>query len=178
MHESLLPREFPGGRLRRLRREDCESFQAYRRLPELNRYQGGSPMSDPEALAFLIEMGQAPLFAPGRWVQLGIAEPSADSLIGDIGLYLSADGGTGQVGYRLHPSAQGRGIASRAVREAVQLLFTTTEVTEVLGITDARNLSSIRLLERLGFQHRQTRCALFRGEPCTEKIYTLMSDDS
>jgi aminoglycoside 6'-N-acetyltransferase len=173
MLETLLPREFSGGRLRRLRASDLQAFQTYRTLPELGLYQGWSPMSDAEAVAFLTGMNRAPLFRPGEWVQLGIAEPASDGLVGDIGLFLSEDGETGEVGFTLQPSAQGRGIAGRAVREALQLLFAATEVSRVRAITDARNLPSIRLLERLGFEFLSRRSVVFRGEPCTEKVYVL-----
>jgi aminoglycoside 6'-N-acetyltransferase len=169
----LLPREFAGGRLRRLRPDDREAFQAYRAIPGLGRYQGWSPMSAGAAVEFLAAMREAPLFTPGQWVQLGIAEPESDSLVGDIGLFLSQDGGTAEVGFTLAPSMQGRGIATGAVREALRLLFAMTKVARVLGITDARNAASIRLLERLGFEHTGSRDVVFRGEPCTERIYAL-----
>lgn len=173
MNEARLPRTFPGGRLRRLHPRDLADFQAYRKLPELARYQGWSPMFDAEALRFLEEMHCAARFAPGEWVQLGIAEPDSDTLVGDIGLYLAADGATGEVGFTLHPTFQGRGIATLAVREALQLFFSETAATHVLGITDERNLPSIRLLQRLGFVFVESRQAVFRGEPCTEWVAAL-----
>ena len=173
MHETLLPREFPGGRLRRLHLRDLQAFQAYRSLPALGRYQGWSPMSEAEAESFLAEMSEAALFTPGQWVQLGIAAPESDALVGDIGVHLSEDGNTGEVGFTLEPSAQGRGTAALAVHEALQLLFAATQVDSVLGITDERNLPSIKLLERLGFRHAETRQVVFRGEPCTERVYVL-----
>ena len=176
MDETLLPREFSGGRLRRLRPADRVAFQAYRSIPELNRYQGWSPMPEAEALDFLTDMNEAPLFIPGQWVQLGIAETESDSLVGDIGLYVSSDGSTAEVGFTLQPSAQGQGVATRAVREAIQLLFTATKISCVLGISDERNLPSIRLLERLGFQYVENRGAVARGEPCSEKVYALSRD--
>ena len=171
--ESLLPRRFDGGLLRRLRRSDLGAFQAYRSIPELGLYQGWSPMSEAEALAFLVEMEATALFQPGHWVQLGIAEPHIDALVGDIGLRLSEDSQTGEVGFTLAPSAQGRGVASAAVHEALQLLFTATPVSRVLGITDARNTSSVRLLQRLGFECRETRNTVFRGEECREHVFVL-----
>ena len=173
MHDMVLPREFSGGRLRRLRPADLDSFQAYRAIPELGRYQGWSPRSAADALQFLSEMNQARLFTPGEWVQLGIADPETDSLVGDIGLYLSEDASTGEVGFTLQPSTQGRGIAGHAVKEALQLLFTVTTVTRVLGVTDARNIPSIRLLERLGFECVETRRVIYRAEGCSEKVYSL-----
>lgn len=168
-----LPREFPGGRLRRLHPGDLDAFQAYRALPEVGRYQGWSPMPDAQALAFLREMHEFPLFANGQWLQLGIAEPDSDGLVGDIGLYLSEDGTDGEIGFTLQPSSQGRGIAGRAVREALQLFFAATRATRILGITDERNRPSINLLERAGFALVEIRQVEFRGEPCTERVYAL-----
>ena len=171
--DASLPRSFPGGVLRRLRPADLSSFQAYRAIPELGRYQGWSPMSDADALAFLSAMSAAPMFTPGEWVQLGIAEPDAGRLIGDVGLFLDADECAAEIGFTLEPAAQGRGIATAAVRVAVQLLFAVTKAQHVRGITDTRNTASVRLLERAGFRHQETRHAVFRGEPCSEEIHVL-----
>jgi aminoglycoside 6'-N-acetyltransferase len=118
-------------------------------------------------------MESAPLFRPGQWVQLAIAEPSGRVLIGDIGLHVSADGRSGEVGFTLALPAQGRGIATAAVREAVRLLFAATTIVGVSGITDARNGPSIRLLERLGFKFSHQRSSWFRGQQCTEFVYAL-----
>jgi RimJ/RimL family protein N-acetyltransferase len=175
--DNLLPRPFPGGCLRRLRPSDLGAFQAYRSVPELGRYQGWSPMSEAEALAFLVKMESAVLFQPGQWVQLAIADPHTDVLIGDIGLRLSDDSQTGEVGFTLAPSAQGRGVACAAVQEALQVLFTATPVSRILAITDARNKPSVRLLERLGFACRETRTAVFRGEECLERVFVLSRYD-
>ena len=171
--DSLLPSHFPGGCLRRLRPSDLGPFQAYRNIPELGRYQGWSSMTEAEALAFLVGMEATPLFQPGQWVQLGIAESHTDALVGDIGIHLSGDTQTGEVGFTLAPSAQGRGVARAAVKEALRLLFTATSVSQILGVTDARNTRSIRLLECVGFERRETRSAVFRGEECTELVFVL-----
>ena len=171
--ENLLPREFDGGRLRRLRPTDLAAFQAYRSLPELGRYQGWSPLNDTKALEFLTGMTAAPLFEPGQWVQLGMAEAASDRLIGDIGIHLSDDGLVGEIGFTLEPSSQGRGIATAAANEALQLFFAITDVERVMGITDSRNAASMRLLKRLGFRHQESRNVVFRGEACSEEIYVL-----
>ena len=135
-------------------------------------------MSETEALAFLVEMEATALFQPGQWVQLGIAEPHTDALIGDIGLHLSDDSHTGEVGFTLAPSAQGRGVASAAVQESIRLFFSATPASRILGITDARNTASVRLLERLGFKCGETRHAVFRGEECMELVFVLPRHDS
>jgi RimJ/RimL family protein N-acetyltransferase len=153
------------------------SFQAYRAIPELGRYQSWSAMPESEALGFLVRMSEVTLFTRGQWLQLGIAELTADRLVGDIGLFLSDDGLTGEIGFTLEPAAQGRGIATAAVRETLRLLFECTKVREVMGITDIRNVPSVRLLERSGFQYRESRAAIFRGEHCSEAVFMLSRND-
>jgi RimJ/RimL family protein N-acetyltransferase len=59
------------------------------------------------------------------------------------------------------------------VEQALQLLFLATSVSQVLGITDARNTRSIRLLERLGFTCREIRKSVLRGEECMEHVFVL-----
>jgi [ribosomal protein S5]-alanine N-acetyltransferase len=163
--------------LRRLSREDLARFQCYRHEEGLGRFQGWSTQSDSDAMAFIDEMRGATLFRPGQWVQLAVAEKEGNALIGDVGLHLSADATEAEVGCTLSTRAQGQGLATEAVREAVALLFERTSVSRVLGITDARNGASIRLLERLGMRRVETRNTVFRGEPCVEHVYALTRHD-
>ena len=168
-----LPRFGNGFVLRRLGVEDLADFQAYRHDPELGRYQGWSPMSDEQATAFLSEMNRAPLLDPGAWSQLAIAAPEGRPLIGDIGLFLSADALCAEIGFTLARHAQGRGVATAAVREAIDLVFAARAVDRVVAITDARNTASVQLLERVGLRRTKSRQALFRGEACIEHVYAV-----
>jgi RimJ/RimL family protein N-acetyltransferase len=152
---------------------DLPSFQSYRADPETGRYQGWTPMSDVEAAAFLAAMTGAPLFAPGVWCQLALADPRMDALLGDIGLCLSEDEREVEIGFTLDPAHQGRGLAGEAVGEAIRLVFAQTSADRVKGVTDARNLRSIRTLERVGMGRVETVQTTFRGEPCTEFVYAI-----
>ena len=176
MSEATLPRAFGAGILRRLATTDLPAFQAYRCDAELGRFQGWSPMPDDEAAAFLAEMSEAPLFRPGEWIQLGIADAEG-RLLGDLGLLLDADGHEAEIGFTLARSAHGRGIATAAAREAIALTFASTAVEQVRGITDARNTASVRVMERLGMRRVQTRETVFRGEACTEAVHALARAD-
>lgn len=172
-----LPRDLGAVTLRRLAVGDLAAFQAYRRDPKLGRYQGWLPTSDPEALDFLAAMSLAPLFRPGAWSQIAIAEPAGLTLIGDLGLHLAADSRHVEIGFTLRRSSHGLGLASTAVRGAIQLAFEHTVAQRILGITDARNSPSVRLLERVGLRRIETRSAVFRGEPCTELVFALERGD-
>lgn len=159
--------------LRRLAAADLAAFQAYRGDPEVGRWQGWTPRPDDEALAFLNEMAAAPLFQPGRWTQLGIADAPAGELLGDLGIHLSADGREAEFGFSLARSAQGRGLATAAVREAIGMVFELTAAERIHAQTDARNTACIRLLERLGARLVARIATEFRGEPCVEMRYEL-----
>lgn len=172
-----LPWRGDGVVLRRLGLADLAAFQAYRTDAELGRFQGWSAMSDAQARSFLDEMSQAPLWRPGHWAQIAIAEPQNLALAGDIGLFLAEDARHVEIGFTLARHAQGRGLGTAAVRGAIQLVFSCTAVERVVGITDARNHASIALLDRLGMRRTQERSVEFRGEQCVEHVYVLPRGD-
>lgn len=168
MTPDALPHDTPRLRLRRLALQDLAPFQAYRSDAELGRYQGWLPLADSAALSFLQQMADSAFCPPGAWFQLGIAQRDRDALIGDIGILLQADASAAEIGFTLARSAQGCGLGLEAVAAAVELVFAHTPATRVVGITDARNHASVRLLERAGLRRFATLNAVFRGEACVE----------
>ena len=160
--------------LRRLRPDDLNRFQAYRGDPEVGRYQGWEPMTDADAAAMIAEMAAAPLPTLGDWVQIAIADAETDALIGDIGLHVSESGEEAELGITLARDAQGRGLAEEAARALIAGLASATAVRRLVGITDARNAPSARLLERLGMTFEGEEETIFRGEPCRERRYALV----
>ena len=167
----LLPRAADSVVLRRLSPADLPAFQAYRQDKELGRYQGWVATTDAEAGDYLRHMQSTELLRPGAWCQIGIADAESQVLVGDIGLFIASDGGHAEIGFTLSREAQGRGLATAAVRTAIALVFEHTRVERVLAMADARNLPSVRLLERVGMQRIETRDTEFRGEPCVEHVY-------
>ena len=142
--------------LRRFTTSDLAAFQAYRTDPELARFQGWAIESDPRALAFLTEMSQAPQLADGAWLQLAICRSDQDTVIGDIGLHYIGQQHSLEIGYTLNSNYHGKGIAQRAISLAILWMQTVHRYTDILAITDIRNVPSIRLLERLGFDQTTT----------------------
>lgn len=173
----LLPRNSKLTVLRRLSVSDLADFQEYRCDPEVARYQGWQPESDAKAKLFLAHMNTAKLLKPGHWCQIGITHRSTDTLIGDIGICVAADQGEAEIGFSLARHAQNKGIATEAVREAIQFVFEDSEVKQVVGMTDARNVPSIRLLERVSMEKCREFESIFRGEPCTEILFTISRND-
>ena len=168
-----LPRSSGRITLRRLAPSDLSACQRYRQNSEAGLYQGWEPQSDADAARFLADMSHATIFPPGEWVQLGIADCHTNALIGDVGICVDADGQSAEIGFTVDLAAQGTGRGSEAVRETIALVFERTVVARIVAVTDARNLRSIRLLERVGMRRDATVDAMFRGEPCTEHIYVV-----
>lgn len=166
-----LPRVAGDVMLRRLATSDLQAFQAYRHDAELGRFQGWVPTPDDDAREFLRHMGAAELLRPGTWCQIGIARVRDRGLIGDIGLLLASDATSLEIGFTLSRAAQGQGLATAAVREAIAMVFAHTPAQRVLGIVDVRNLASIRLLERVGMARTATRTVVSAGLPCTEHVH-------
>jgi ribosomal-protein-alanine N-acetyltransferase len=171
--DSPLPRLARPALLRRLRASDLAAFHAYRSDPAVCRYQAWSPMSEAEASEFIAEMETAPLCQPGQWAQVAIARAEDDALVGDMGLLVAEDLGLAEIGFTLSTAARGRGYAAAAAAAAIQLLFELTAVPRVVGITDARNAASVRVLERVGMSRVEAREVVFKGEPCVEWVYSI-----
>ena len=136
--------------LRRFRDDDRERFLAYRRHPDVARYQGWDvDYSDDQADRFLAEMTTAAFWRPGEWFQIAIELDGV--LLGDIGMHAGDTNDSVELGYSLHPDAQGNGFVSEAIAGLVRALA-RRGVTEVVAWCDVQNDRSIAVLERLGFE--------------------------
>jgi aminoglycoside 6'-N-acetyltransferase len=128
-------------------------------------------MTEQQVFDYLIEMSGVVGPILGKWVQLGITPIETDTLAGDIGLLIDQNGETAEIGFTLSRQYQGLGLATEAVDLVVKALFASTAVRKVRGITDARNIASIRLLGRTEFAKVSEQPNTFRGEPCTEYVF-------
>jgi [ribosomal protein S5]-alanine N-acetyltransferase len=174
LSEDALPRTTDRLVLRRFAAGDLMAFQSYRSDPEVGRYQGWSARDDAGAAAFIAGMATAAIGVPGEWFQVAVADQATGGLVGDIGIGFDAKrAGIAEIGFSLAPAAQGRGLGTEAVRAALALLFDSANVEVVEAITDARNVPSIRLLERVGMRLVRTQQTLFKGEMCTEHVYSI-----
>lgn len=93
-------------------------------------------------------------------------------LIGDISLQLRAVASevrSVEIGWVLHPDAQGNGYAREAAEAVIQFAFEAVHARMVLAVVHSRNTGSLRLAERLGFHE------LSRRE--SERLLVLTRDD-
>jgi len=160
--------------LRRLSRADTQAFLAYRRDRIVARHQGWSQMDAAGARRFLGTMQTAPLFRLGDWCQIGIVDPHMPQhLLGDMGFGTSEGGAEVEIGITLARTAQGRGHATRTLALAIRLVWTRSAAARIVTFSDARNLPSIRLTDRLGLPGRHQIATVFQGAPCIEVGYVM-----
>jgi RimJ/RimL family protein N-acetyltransferase len=159
--------------LRSFRDADLEEFLAYRNDPDVARFQYWEGISRDEAVAFLRKNTGSSLGIRGQWQQIAITLGSGDRLIGDIGLLLRDDGCSAELGFTLASRHQGRGFAREAMVGLIDALFDRSGLERLEAVTDARNVSAMALLARLGFEIHSTAEAVFKGIGCQEHTYTL-----
>ena len=81
---------------------------------------------------------------------------SAD-VVGLVSLVFSAGHRIALLGYGIHKDHRGLGLTGEAIRGVLREAFAIyQQLTRVTANTDARNHSSSRLLEKLGFTHEGT----------------------
>jgi RimJ/RimL family protein N-acetyltransferase len=168
-----LPIATAGLVLRPFRDADLDALIAYRNDPEVARYQEWEGISRDGGLALVRAHTQDCLGIPGQWQQIAITLAPGGELIGDIGLFVRADGRSAELGFTLARSYQGRGFAREALAGLIAALFERAELERLEAVTDARNAAAMALLERLGFTIGSTADAAFKGGMCREHSYIL-----
>lgn len=168
-----LPCELQRLVLRQMRQEDLDAFHAYRNDPEVARFQGWSPMTRHEAGEYLRAQAMQVDFAPGSWRQIAIADLQSDLLVGDAGLWISADSSSAEFGLTITPAAQGKGYGSECVRGLIGLIFSATPVKEIAAASDVRNFPCLAALTRSGMRLSATRQAEYKGELCMEHVFSM-----
>lgn len=128
-------------------------------------------MTRAEAKRFLEEQAGRKRLEPDAWTQLGIADRDSDELVGDLGIWLSADSSEAEFGLSLAPERQGSGLGTEAIRGIVEFLERCTPVTVVNAASDVRNRPCVAALDSAGLERVGTREGEYKGELCTEYVY-------
>ena len=165
-------------RLRPLRLDDAPEVFTMFSDPRVTRYWSFPAWTDPaQAQAWLAErIGWGPPSVFG-WA---MADRHTDAFIGTTALFsLSGPLHRAELGYSLLPSRQGEGLASEAVRRALDFGFDTLGLERIEADVDPRNEASCRLAERLGFQREGLLRNRWRvgGEFADSILYGLLRNE-
>lgn len=156
---------------------DAAELAAYRSDPDVARYQSWAapyPLEEAER-ALAANPGGWP--APGGWVQLAVRQDGV--LRGDVAIHVLDDPitpDTVELGVTLAPGAQGRGIATEAVRAVLTACF-TGGVHRVIALTDVRNRPIAKLLTRIGMRRegRLVEAEWWKGEWTSIDTWALLA---
>ena len=84
-----------------------------------------------------------------------------------------------EIGYVLVPNERGKGYCTEAVRILVDYLFLSKDTIRIQAQTATRNLSSQKVLEKVGFKKEGTlrKSHFLRGEWTDALIYSILREE-
>jgi RimJ/RimL family protein N-acetyltransferase len=130
--------------------------------PDFMRFSSGV-FSREQTVAFLEKVRTRD--RTGEPSQFGVIVRADDRLIGYCGFFLQDvdDVQEFEIGYRLHPSYWGRGIATEAARAVRDHAFNDLKLERVISLIHPENLASRRVAEKNGMVPEKE--TVFRGFP-------------
>jgi RimJ/RimL family protein N-acetyltransferase len=149
--------------------------------PELVRYLMWDVM-DADAVRTFLErrLRQTQIDGDDTAIVLAATIPPSDRVIGEFMLRLSSSRHRqGEIGWSLHPDAQGHGYATEASRELLRLGFEELGLHRIVADADPRNSGSLRIMERLGMRREADFADAFflKGEWVGETHYAILEDE-
>lgn len=162
-------------KLRAILESDTEAIYNYRSLPEVAKYQYWEPFTIEQAHDFVSRCCNPDLDEENQWI--GLAIVYQEKVIGDCAFNISEN--IAEVGCNISPEYQGMGLARESLNILIHYFLKNRDVKEIIGITDSRNIASVRLMQSLGMvkvPDFETRLVC-KGEDCIEHKYAIRIHD-
>jgi RimJ/RimL family protein N-acetyltransferase len=165
--------ETPRLRLRRFASADLAALLAYRRDPEVAKYQSFSPdYTSKQGRGFIADVQHAELGGEA-WVNLAVELRASGATIGDVGIHRAGDGA--EIGFTFARAYQGYGYAREAVGAMAAYAFDAFPYARLEATIDARNNRAAHLLIALQFAvSRVSVGVVFKGALCEELCFVRM----
>ena len=168
-------------RLRPYRQDDFDALLAIHSREDVNRYLYTAPRDDDGVQRLIDDAGRrSALEAEGDTLVLGLEMRDDGRLIGNVILHWSSEQHRqGEIGFVLHPDAQGQGFAREASLEMLRLGFDEMRLHRIAGRCDGRNDASARVMERLGMRREAhlRENEWVKGEWTDELVYAMLADE-
>ena len=160
--------------------DDAKGLAERRSHPDVAEFQTwATPFSLVDAQA-LVESVMA-MAGPenDEWWMASVCDRRSGAVVGDVGVSLSWEGRTAEVGYNFDPDHWGKGFAVEALDALVDYLFDDAGVTRVFGMLHPDNVASAQLLERTGFRFEgHTRSSFWKEDDLSDDwIYGMTRPD-
>jgi len=164
--------------LRPFRDDDLDGFHDIQSRPDVVRYLLWEPKTRDQAQEMLGRRKlQTAIDKEGDGLHLAADLQATGDLIGHISLYFaSEEHRQGEVGFVVHPDHHGHGYATEGTRLMLRLGFEELGLHRIIGRCDARNLSSARVMERLGMRREAhlLENEFIKGEWTDEFSYAML----
>jgi RimJ/RimL family protein N-acetyltransferase len=150
--------------LRLMTERDVDAVLSYQGRDDVTTYLTHGPRSREEVAEMVDRYGSARrLEKDGDWIEPAIEVDGR--LIGHLYLKVHSVEHLGaEIGWTLHPDAQGRGFATEGATALLDLAFGELGLHRVRAELDPRNAASIALCRRLGMREEAWHVRDFRDE--------------
>ena len=135
--------------LRPLSDDDAAALFSYRSKPEVAKFQLWKPEEISDAAQFIKKARFQTALINNQWNQFAVCLRTNNEMVGDIGILLNNR--KAEIGFTIAPHFQRKGLAFEAVTALINYLFLKQIENLIIAITDPKNVSSIMLLEKIGF---------------------------
>ncbi|MBU5465880.1 GNAT family N-acetyltransferase [Virgibacillus sp. MSJ-26] len=144
--------------------------------PKIYNYIPENPPTSEETLAnkFDVLSKGAPSHLDEIWLNYALYDSEISQYIGTLQATIFMNDKKASVAYILNSNYWGKGYATQALLLIINRLIEEYEIIEFEAYIDTRNIKSIELVKRLGFEYTgfEENADFFRGEPSHEYIYT------
>ena len=167
-------------RARPFTENDVEALVAYRKDPQVARYQSWSDYTIEQGRALVASMEPLRPGIPGEWYQIALQERENAELAGDLALKVDvSEPREAEIGFTLAPDQQGKGYATESVRGLLDYAFATLGLHRVIAVTDALNVPSAALLDRVGMRREGHFIdnVFFKGAWGSEFLFALLESE-
>ena len=104
-----------------------------------------------------------------------------DKVIGSIGVFRQSNihSKTAELGYYIAENYWGNGLATDAVKQVCNYVFSNSDIIRIFAEPFAHNIGSCRVLEKAGFKYEGTlkQNAVKNGKIVDMKLYALLKND-
>ena len=167
--------------LRPYRPEDVDDVLSMFGREDVSRYLTWPPMNR-EAAQALVERRtkQTRIDGEGEGIGLVVRELDGDRFVGEVILRLLSEASRqGEIGWSVHPDAQGRGYATEAAREMLRLGFEEAHLHRIVAECDPRNEASIRVMTKLGMRREADHvdAVFLKGEWVGSTVFAMLESE-
>jgi ribosomal-protein-alanine N-acetyltransferase len=165
--------------LRLFQATDLQSELKQQQDPEIMRYIR-APQTDEQVIETFEGMLKPWQGNDREWLGLCVTRTADQQALGTTSFRFEVlDFAITEIGYRLHREFQGQGYAFEAVSALVEFLFGTLKVHKIMAICDPRNISSFKLMQKLGMEKEGLQRKHYKiGEQYTDALLAgLLQED-